>query len=56
MEIEELLLCAQEATSGPCPLPDESSAHPHCLFLHFYIVVTSTLVYLNKQIPFKFSV
>jgi len=28
-----LLPCSQDATTGPCPTPDESSQHYHTIFI-----------------------
>jgi hypothetical protein len=33
MEPEDSLLCLQEPATGPYPVPDESTLHPHIIFL-----------------------
>jgi hypothetical protein len=40
MGLKDSLPCSQEPATLPCPEPDESSSHPHILFLKICFNVT----------------
>jgi hypothetical protein len=51
------LLFPQEPTIGPCPEPNESSPHPHAIFIfkmYYNIILPSTLMSPKSFLPLKF--
>jgi hypothetical protein len=50
VELGGSLLCSKQPTTGPYPEPDESSPHPHNLFILRFILVFSYTLPLKKNI------
>jgi hypothetical protein len=54
MECEDSLLYSQEPTTVSCPEPDESSAHPHTLFvfLRSIFILSSSMSYVSQVVSY----